>query len=48
VLLGAYVLGPTVFGLIVTLGASFRTAFVVTALATFGALIPLGRIRSAV
>ncbi|MBI5720904.1 MAG: MFS transporter [Rubrivivax sp.] len=44
VLLGAYVLGPAVVGLILTLGASFRTALAVTAVVTFAALIPLGRI----
>lgn len=45
-LLVAYVIGPAVFGLIVTFGAGFREAFVVTALATFSALVPLARINA--
>jgi MFS family permease len=48
VLLGAYVLGPAVVGLVVTLGGSFRAAFAATALVTFAALIPLGRVRPTV
>jgi MFS family permease len=44
-LLLAYVVGPSIFSLVVAAGASFGAAFGFTALVTFSALWPLSRVK---